>query len=128
MSSIKMYGTNVRGNGGPGIVQIGSNLKFESHGGDISNNLGPGLIQREHSLVEKLGLPAETDPKELAELLKILLPLPNEARRAKVAESGLFNKIKAFALDSSTLMSNITTVASNPQVQQIIQALSVQAN
>ncbi|ANF85177.1 hypothetical protein A7J50_1755 [Pseudomonas antarctica] len=124
MVDAKFVGVNIRNNGGPGVIQVGSNLKFEAHGGEISGNQGPGLVQREHTLVEKLGLPTQTDPKELAELLKVLLPLPDGERQAKVAESGLFNKIKTYALDSTTLLSNITSLASNPQIQQIIQALS----
>ena len=123
MGYIDLEGAVMVGNGGNGITIIGDG-KVNARGAVIAHNGGDAVFQRDATLVEKLGLPAETDPKELALLLALLIDKPAADRVEVVKASGLFGKIKALVLDGTTLANNIAGLASNPNVSQWIQMLS----
>jgi len=124
MAYINLKGAVLSGNAGGGILQVGEGGIIEAEGAMIIGNGGPAVTQREATLMEKLGLPNETDPKELAELLKLLLSIPEGNREAVVEQSSLLAKLKAYAIDGTTVASNIASLASDPHVQQLIQLLS----
>lgn len=123
MGKLTLEDVEITDNKGNGLEVVGDAI-VEGKGLIIARNGGSGVINREASLVEKLGLPAQTDPKELAQLITLLLTLPAEQRPAAVQNSGLFAKLKSLVVDGSTLANNIAGLASNPNVVQWIQMLS----
>ncbi|MEZ9351599.1 hypothetical protein AB4182_08545 [Vibrio splendidus] len=76
------------------------------------------------NLLDKLGLPQDTNLQELSELLNILRTIESKEEQFEIVKnSSFFDQISSAVLNSTTLVANIVTAASIPQVQQIISNL-----
>jgi hypothetical protein len=105
-------------------VRVEGNVQLSIGDLHTERNGGQGLnIRAPAPLLEKLGLPKDIDPLELAQLLQSLQSLPMESRTRAVEQSGLLAKAGRVVVDSSTLIANVIAIASNPNVSTIIKLL-----
>ena len=122
--TIRMKGVVASNNGGDGI-RIEGDEHIDAEDIHTFGNGGQGInIIRHAGLLEQLGLPKETDPVALANLLAALQNIPVPEREAAVVQSGILQKIGKVAVDGSTFISNILSIAGNPAVAGVIQQLS----
>lgn len=121
--SIKIGTLVSTGNGGDG-VRIEGDVDFEVGSLETSGNGGQGINVIKHAgVMQQLGLPKETDPKELAALLLALRNSAPEKQSAVVKGNSLFKKFSNGALNTTTLISNLINIASSPQGLQLIATL-----
>jgi hypothetical protein len=122
--TIKIRGLVSSGNGGDGI-RIEGDVHLDAEDVVTEGNGGQGInIIRHAGLLDQLGLPKETDPKALADLLASLRGVPPHAREKVIRESGLLSKLGRGVVDVSTVVNNIVSIAANPVVADIIRRLS----
>jgi hypothetical protein len=100
---------------GPGVEVIAEGLVAKGNGRDG--------IHVSTTLVEYLDMPADINPKELAEVLRSLQSVPVEQRSEAVLQDGLFKKISATVKDATGFAANVVTVASHPRVADFITTL-----
>jgi hypothetical protein len=125
--TIRIRGLVCNNNGGDGI-RIEGDVPLDAKDIRAEGNGGQGLnIIRHAGLLEQLGLPKETDPHALAELLKLLQSVPSGGREQVVRSSSILQKLGRFSVDASTLVSNIVSLSTNPAVLEIIRRLSIGA-
>jgi hypothetical protein len=121
--TITLIGCKSFGNGGDGL-RIEGDVQANVIGFEAFNNGGQGINIIKHAgLLEQLGLPKETDPKELAELLTLLTNSPQAERARIVQSSGLFKTLVGLGMEGVTLLANLSTIAASPQAQTIISNL-----
>ncbi|WP_024597876.1 hypothetical protein [Pseudoalteromonas sp. TAE56] len=120
---IKLNGVTSVGNGGDGI-RIEGDVELEGNNIHTANNGGQGINIIKHAgLMKQFGLPTDTDPKELAELLIAVRNAPNEEKQKVIENNSLWGKFSVGALNSTTLISNLINIASNPQTMQVVASL-----
>jgi hypothetical protein len=124
--AIKIKVTNANNNGCDGIhIEGGGNMDMDIEVINAVGNGGQGInIIKHASILEELGLPKETNPQALAELLQQLQSVPPEDRQQIVKKSRLMAQLAKFALESSTIIANVITIASSPSVIGLIENLS----
>lgn len=123
----KIIMTNVRSsNNGRDGVRIEGDVDVEIDGLVTEGNGGEGLsIIQPQSLIEQLGIPKDTDPTLVVELLnKLQEPASNEQKEKIILRSRLGQFFRKQGVNITTITANLLTIASNPSVQQVIQALS----
>lgn len=121
---IRIRGLVSSNNGGDG-VRIEGDVHLDAEDIHTFGNGGQGInIIRHAGLLEQLGLPKETDPVALANLLKMLQNVPVAEREAAVLESGILQKIGKVAVDCSSFISDVLSIAGNPAVHTVIQQLT----
>ena len=86
-------------------------------------NKGSGINFAPRSIAEELGIPLNTDPKELAELLVKLQHAPIERRQSIIEESSLFQSWKTRGLDALGYATNIAALCDSSTVVQLAQPL-----
>ena len=125
MGKITMTNVTSSNNGGDG-VRIEGDIDVDIDGLVTEGNGGEGLnITQHQSVIEQLGLPKDTDPMLLAELLnKLQEPASNEQKETIIVRSRLGQFLREQGINITTIAANLLTIASNPSVQQLIQALS----
>lgn len=122
--TIRIRGLVSSNNGGDG-VRIEGNVHLDAEDIYTFGNGGQGInIIRHAGLLEQLGLPKETDPVALANLLKTLQDVPLAEREVAVRKSGILPKIGTFAVDCSSFISNLLSIAGSPAVQTVIHQLT----
>ena len=120
---IRIRGLVSSDNGGDGI-RIEGDVHLDAKDIRTSGNGGQGINIIKHAdLLETFGLPKETDPVALANLLIALQGIPTPERKAAAVQSGILQKIGKVAVDGSTFISNVLSIAGNPAVAGIIQQL-----
>jgi hypothetical protein len=125
--SIKITGNIVcTGNGGDGIrIEGDVDVDIQADELNVSGNGGHGINVIKHAgIMQQFGLPKETDPKELCDLLTKLLSAQHQDKPSVIKESSLFSKFSIGALNTTTLISNLINISNNPQVLQIIATLA----
>ncbi|WP_282287361.1 hypothetical protein [Pseudomonas sp. PS02302] len=75
-------------------------------------------------LMEKLGLPADTDPTKLAEILRALQGIPKAEQAAEAEKRGFKQILFGVLKEGPAYLNNVLQLANSPQVQQLIQMLS----
>jgi hypothetical protein len=106
------------------LVDSGFNIDMEVEGSNFSNNGENGLhLKRDVSLIEQLGLPEDTNPRELAELLRALNEMHPARRQSAVESSGLVRRWAERGLNVASLGANIVTMAGGGNVLGLIKAL-----
>jgi hypothetical protein len=121
--TIRIRGLVSSNNGGDG-VRIEGDVHLDAEDIHTFGNGGQGInIIRHAGLLEQLGLPKETDPVALAKLLTTLQNVPAAEKEAAVLQSGILQRIGKVAVDGSTFISNVLSIAGNPAVHTIIQQL-----
>ncbi|KKD01375.1 hypothetical protein [Photobacterium halotolerans] len=122
--TIKIENIVAIGNGGDG-VRVEGDVDLDIGGIRAERNGGQGVnIIKHASIMDRFGLPRDTDPKELAALLvKIQAGQTQQEKEAVVKRSSLWGKFKVGALSSTTLMANLIAISTNPQVTEIIKKL-----
>ena len=120
---IKMTNCGAQGNKGDGIRVVGDpDLTLD--GFQSINNGGHGYnFLPEASLMEQLGIPADTDPSLVKGILIELLSENGKPPEEVIKSSGLFGKIVEIGADLSTIAANFSTVAANPGIQNILMSL-----
>lgn len=122
--TIRIRGLVSSNNGGDGI-RIEGDVHLDAEDIRTEGNGGQGVnIIRHTGLLEQMGLPKDTDPQALAELLKMLQGIPSSDREHAVQSSGILQKLGRFSVDASTMVSNIVSISTNPAVVEIIRSLS----
>jgi hypothetical protein len=120
--AIKIIGGNISGNGGDGI-RIEGDVDLEASGVNIENNGGRGVNIIKHAgIMQQFGLPVDTDPGELANLLIAIKSAPSEKSKV-ITESNLWGKFSTGVLNSTTLVSNLINFTNSPQCMQLIATL-----
>lgn len=115
----------VASNNGRDGIRIEGDADVHLEDVQTSGNGRHGInVLRHAGLLETLGLPKETDPKDLANLLKSLQNHPAADREDVVQQSGILQRIGKVAVDGSTFISNILSIAANPNVHEVIKRLS----
>ncbi|MFU1552475.1 hypothetical protein ACM3N8_01755 [Aeromonas sp. A04] len=121
--SIKIIGGNFSGNGRDGIRVEGAGDIEISHV-TAEGNGGQGINIIQHgSIMQRFGLPIDTDPKELANLLIAIRSVPENKKESVIKDSNLWGKFGVGALNTSTLISNLISIATNPQTLQMVTTL-----
>ena len=120
MSYINARGADFSGSG-IGAVAEGDNAHIDAQGANFSN-CGIGAMATNTSVLNGLGFPAGTDPKEIAQLLTCLSLLPKESRPQAAKESGLFKGLTA-AADVTTILGNVLTAVSNQMFMNLVKQL-----
>lgn len=103
--------------------RIDARANVELEGSIASGNKGSGFNVSYSDWMVENGLPAETDPEELARLLSDLIRVEVPKQEEIVKSSSFFQKISKLTFDGSTLAANILTIASNPMVADVIRFL-----
>lgn len=120
---IRMKNSSITGNGGHGLYISGEH-EIDLEGTTIADNGGDGIhLAQPVSLMQALGLPPDTNPGELAELLQALQMAPQAQRQVVAESSGLIQRWGTRGLNASTLVTNILTIAGSPIVQETIRRL-----
>jgi len=121
--AIKIVGGNYSGNGRDGIRVTGE-VDIEIINPNAENNGGQGLNIIQHSsIMQQLGLPEDTNPRELVNLLIAIRSAPENEKESVLKSSSLWGKFGTGALNTTTLISNLITIATNPQTIQAVMAL-----
>ena len=119
---IKIRGFQAISNAGSGIY-INGDVELDAENIYTERNGGDGLtINKPLSLIEKLGLPKETNPKELGELLTQLQGKNKDEATEIIKESDLLKGLSGVA-DVSDIASLIFAISTNPNVQSLIENL-----
>ena len=116
-------GAVITGNGQGGVLVVGDDV-VSLRGAIITGNGGVGLEQRSASLVEQLGFPSETDPRDLAEFLILINSTPPDERAAVAQQSRFLAKLRTFGLAATAFTNNVLSIASNPAIIGWIKQLS----
>lgn len=121
--TIRIKGLVARNNGGDGI-RIEGDVQLDAEDIWAEGNGGQGVnILRHAPFLEQLGLPKETDPQALAELLLALQGTPVPKRQEVVRSSGMLQRLGRGAFDLSTVVNNIVSISTNPAIQEIVKRL-----
>ena len=94
-----------------------SNCSARGNGGQGFN------IIRSQSVLEQIGLPSDTDPREVAHLLTLLRTKPADQKQDFLENNGIFQHLKSFVMDTTTLAANLITISADPRINAIVQAL-----
>ena len=125
---IHIEGVDVSNNGRDGIrLTCGGGEDITIRNITANNNGGMGLnIKRKYCAYEALGLPKDISKDLIRKVLEEIHNKKNgDTQEAIVKRSGLFSLITKAGLNTSTFLSNLSTVASTPQIQNLIISLSV---
>ncbi|EGQ9235439.1 hypothetical protein [Vibrio alginolyticus] len=121
--TIKLSGVRAVGNGGDGI-RIEGDVDLEANDIYTANNGGQGINILKHAgIMQQFGLPKDTDPKELADLLLSIRNAPANEKTDAIKGSSLWGKFAIGALNTTTLISNLINIAGSPQAMQLISTL-----
>lgn len=124
---IRISNTKFIGNGGSGVAVKGdgdADINMDIDGCHFSGNKKDGLsLGQNVSLIEELGLPEDTSARELADLLRVLAATPADQRQTAVESSNAFRRWVARGVNAISLGSNLVTIASQPNVSEIISQL-----
>lgn len=121
--TIKIIGNIAVGNGRNGI-SLNSGDDVELIGNIIKDSRYDAVrVYPQSSIMQQLGLPEDTDPRELAQLLDTLRNLPEGSRQAEVGRSGLFQRWATAGMNVISLGANLVTVAGAANVQELIKKL-----
>jgi len=124
MSKIVMTNCTSLNNGGDG-VRIEGNVDIEIDGLHTAGNDGHGLnIIETRSILQSIGLPEDTDPRLVFEVLSMLVASQPEQNNEIVTRSRLGQQLRKLGLDLTTITANLVTIASSPTAQRVIQSLS----
>jgi hypothetical protein len=122
--TIRIRGLRSFNNGGDGL-RIEGDVHVVAEDILTKDNRGHGVQLLRHApLMEKIGLPKETDPQLLSAVLQKLQQVPTDAGEETVRRSGLLEKFGKIVVDSSTFISNVLSISANPNVAEIIKHLS----
>lgn len=120
MTTIRIKRLVTSGNAGDGL-RIEGDVDFVAGEVQAEGNRGRGVAVINHApLMEQFGFPKETDPIELAKALQMLQNVPAEKRADTARESGMLERLWKGAIDTTTLLNNLVSLASNPSVQDFI--------
>jgi hypothetical protein len=120
---IRIRGLIANNNGGDGI-RIEGDVDLDAEDVRAEGNEGQGVaIFRYAPLMSQLGLPRETDPAALAEVLQMLQHVAPQSREEAVRSSGAIARLWKGSVDASSLVNNVVSIASNPAVQNVIAQL-----
>lgn len=125
MGKITLSNVTCTNNGGDG-VRIEGDIDVDINGLVAHGNGGKGLnIVQPRSLMEQIGLPPETDPLLVAEVLrKLQKPGEPDDKHRTIVQSRLGQFLREQSVNMTTIVANLLTIATNPGVQQIIADLS----
>lgn len=116
-------GITATGNGGDGI-RIEGDVDLDADNIYTANNGGQGLNIIGHaSIMEQFGLPKETDPKVLAQLLLAIRSAPENEKQSVVKNSSLWGKFSIGAINTTTFVSNLIAIANSPQAMAVVARL-----
>lgn len=122
--AINFIGGNISKNGGDGVRVVGEAPEMNFVGTTIEDNGGQGVNVMQHApLLEKLGFPHDTPPKEVAELLSQLVGATGPRIVEIEKGNGLLQRLSTTGLNTTTLMANLVTIAATPMAQGLIQQL-----
>lgn len=100
------------------------NVDVEAEGCVAARNGGQGFnVLPKAPLMEELGLPADTDPAKLAEVLRALQGIPKEQQVAEAEKRGFKQTLFGVLKEGPAYLNNVLQLANSPQVQQYIQML-----
>ena len=120
---IRIRGLVAKNNGGDG-VRIEGHAEVDAEDVKTEGNGGQGVVILRHApLMSQLGLPPDTDPEALAEVLQMLQHVAPEKREEAVRSSGVIARLWKGAADITTLANNVVSIASNTSVQSVIAQL-----
>lgn len=122
---ITMFDCNFSNNGSDGIRNENPHTVFNMTRVSATGNGGQGFnnILNLGNFIESLGLPKETDPTELANILRSLQDIDPPKRAAIVSGSVILSKLGNTTLNASTIIANILTIAASPTVTATIKRL-----
>ena len=124
MSKIVMRNCTSLNNGGDG-VRIEGDFDIEIDGLHTAGNGGQGInIIETRSILQSIGLPEDTEPQLVIEVLNRLVASQPEQNSEIVTRSRLGQQLRRLGLDLTTVTANLVTIASSPTVQRVIQSLS----
>jgi hypothetical protein len=125
MAKITLINVTSTNNGGDG-VRIEGNINVDVNGLITHGNGGKGLnIIQSFSLMEELGMPKNTDPLLIVELLtKLQKPATDIEKEKIITRSGLGQFLKKQGINMTTITANLLSIAGSQGVQQVIQSLS----
>lgn len=86
-----------------------------------------GVVTRDKpTLISQIGLPENTPPNVLIEVLETLrsMETSTEKEKANVVKDSIIAPYLAVAADATTVISNLIQISSSPIVMQVITALS----
>ena len=122
-SGLTVVGNTVSNCGSDGI-RIEGFLNAQVEGNNVSNVGGSGVVILRHGTwMRSNGLPPQTDPIDLAELLERLQGKNPDVQEATVKESGFLKRLSGASINVTHLVSSVLTIAGSPQVQSIIDML-----
>ncbi|MEJ7849310.1 MAG: hypothetical protein WKF92_14615 [Pyrinomonadaceae bacterium] len=116
--AIKIDGCSAVGNAGAGFYVRGDAEMIDCHS---ALNGGRGFDVTDYSLMEKLGLPKETNPQMLIDWLTILQNQPSVT--LEEAESATFWEKAGKIAPPLSIASSLLAILNNPILLQIVKAL-----
>lgn len=120
---INMKGCGASGNKGDGVRVVGDvNLNLDNFQSNNNEGHGYNFITVE-ALVAQLGLPKESDPQMIKDVLERLLAERDLEPREVIENSGLFATITAAGADISTIAANFSSILANPSLQDYLRIL-----
>lgn len=119
---IKIKNAVSHSNSGDGFRVEGQDIELEGVISYANSGRGFNLVESKTSLMKDLGLPENTDPKTLAELLAQLQG-KNSSEAIEVIEKSEFVEKLEGVKDTSILTVNLLTLATHPSVHQLIHRL-----
>ena len=122
---LKTNGLSVKGVKGDAIYVRGhSDVEFDLSHTTITEIGGNAInVESPEGVMETLGLPPDTNPKELAEFLLELRKEPEDTKEAVANDSNFFDKyINGTAL-ASGIVANLLNISRDPQVGSFIAVL-----
>lgn len=125
VTKIIMEGCSADNNDKGGVWIEGTDVELHMKNTTLNGNGGAGLrVLPFAPTMGELGLPSDTDPKEILQLLCALRDSDQKQHQAIVAKSDLINKAAGLGKDITSIISSITTIASTPALQLLIAKLS----
>ena len=117
--AIKMDGCSAAGNAGAGFYVRGDAEMTNCHS---ALNGGRGFDVKDASLMEKLGLPKETEPQMVIDWIKTLQSQPSVT--LEEVESATFWEKAGTIAPPLSITSSLLTIVNNPILLQIVKSLS----
>ncbi len=107
-----------------GGVQIEGKVDLDIDKITALRNGGEGVVVRDTPcILEALGLPKDTNPKDLANLILQVQNESEQNRERIIKNSSLFSKILPNSISTTALISNVLNIANHPQFQAIVDQL-----